>query len=78
MPRIIECFMSMASPWTYLGHGTFMEIAGRHQALVRFRPLPLGRLFPETGGLPLLKRRPARQRYRLIECSAGGRSGAYR
>ena len=63
----IRCFVSMASPWAYLGHAAFMAIAGRHGATVGFVPLPLRRLFPETGGLPLPERPPVRQRYRLVE-----------
>ena len=65
--RRIACFLSMASPWAYLGHAEFMEIAHRHGVSVDFVPLPLRRLFPETGGLPLPKRHPVRQRYRLVE-----------
>ncbi len=65
--RHIDCFLSMASPWAYLGHAEFMAIARRHGASVSFVPLPLRRLFPETGGLPLPKRHPVRQRYRIVE-----------
>ena len=63
----IRCFLSMASPWAYLGHAEFLAIARRHRASVEFAPVPLRRLFPETGGLPLPKRHPVRQRYRLVE-----------
>jgi 2-hydroxychromene-2-carboxylate isomerase len=31
----------------------------------------LGELFSETGGLPLIKRHPVRQRYRCSNCNAG-------
>lgn len=65
--RAIRCFLSMASPWAYLGHAEFVAIARRHSAPVVFVPLPLRRLFPETGGLPLPKRHPVRQRYRIVE-----------
>ena len=65
--RRIECFLSVGSPWAYLGHAEFMRIARRHGASVVFVPVPLRRLFPETGGLPLPKRHPVRQRYRLVE-----------
>jgi 2-hydroxychromene-2-carboxylate isomerase len=34
---------------------------------VRYRPVDLGEVFPHTGGLPLPKRHPARQRYRILE-----------
>ena len=39
----------------------------RHGLDVRFRPMAVRRVFDETGGLPLPKRHPVRQRYRLVE-----------
>lgn len=67
MPRSIDYFFSLASPWAYLGHAPFMEIAKRHGASVTYKPVLLGRVFEQTGGLPLPKRHPARQNYRLVE-----------
>jgi len=67
MTRQIDYYFSFLSPWSYLGHSEFIAVAEKHAASVLYRPLPLGRLFPETGGLPLAKRHPARQAYRLIE-----------
>ncbi|MFG1461651.1 2-hydroxychromene-2-carboxylate isomerase [Xanthobacter sp. DSM 24535] len=57
----------MVSPWTFLGHARFMAVAARRGAKVRFIPVELGPVFAETGGLPLSKRSPQRQNYRLIE-----------
>ena len=67
MARTIDYYFSMASPWAYLGHGTFMDIARRCGASVNYKPVSLGRVFSQTGGLPLPQRHPARQRYRLVE-----------
>jgi 2-hydroxychromene-2-carboxylate isomerase len=67
MQRRIEYFLSMASPWAYLGHDAFISLAQRCGVEVVVRPVPLRRLFPETGGLPLPKRHAVRQRYRLVE-----------
>lgn len=67
MQRRIEYFLSMASPWAYLGHDAFISIAQRCGVEVVVRPMPLRRLFPETGGLPLPKRHAVRQKYRLVE-----------
>lgn len=67
MGRRIDYFLTIASPWVYLGHRAFEEIAKRHRLDVTYRPMPVRRLFDETGGLPLPKRHPARQRYRLLE-----------
>ncbi|MHB1305138.1 MAG: DsbA family protein [Acidiphilium sp.] len=67
MPRSIDYVFSMHSPWTYLGHATFHDIAHRHGAAIVYRPVPLGRLFEQTGGLPLPRRHEVRRRYRLVE-----------
>ena|ERR1700733_1073568 len=67
MQRRIEYFLSMASPWAYLGHDTFISLTQRYGIEVVVRPMPLRRLFPETGGLPLPKRHAVRQKYRLVE-----------
>jgi 2-hydroxychromene-2-carboxylate isomerase len=67
MPRSLDYYFSMASPWAYIGHAPFMEIAARHGLEVNHKPIFLGRVFAETGGQPLPQRHPARQRYRLVE-----------
>ena len=67
MSRSIDYYFSCISPWSYLGHAPFIAIAKKHTLTVTYRPVPLGRLFAETGGLPASKRHPARQDYRLIE-----------
>ncbi len=63
----IEYYFSLNSPWTYLGAARFGEIAKAHQAQVLVRPARFGAIFEQTGGLPLPKRAPARQAYRLQE-----------
>ena len=65
--KSIDYYMSPASPWTYLGHARFAEIAKRHGASIRVRPVDFGVIFPQSGGLPLPKRAPQRQAYRLME-----------
>jgi 2-hydroxychromene-2-carboxylate isomerase len=67
MPRIIDYYFSLISPWAYIGHASFMEIARRHGVEVNYKPVFLGRVFSETGGLPLAQRHPVRQRYRMVE-----------
>lgn len=67
MPRQIDYYFTLYSPWTYLGHALFLEIARRHGCTVRYCPTPLRSVFDETGGLPLPKRHPVRQRYRIME-----------
>ena len=67
MSRSIDYYFSLVSPWAYIGHAPFMAIAGEHGLAVNHKPVFLGRVFAETGGLPLPQRHPARQRYRLVE-----------
>lgn len=67
MTKTIDYYLSLVSPYTYLGDACFSEIAERHGAVIRRKPMELGKIFPQTGGLPLPKRAPARQAYRLIE-----------
>ena len=63
----IDYFFSPQSPWTYLGHERFAEIARNAGATINVLPVDLGRVFPVSGGLPLAKRAPQRQTYRLVE-----------
>ena len=63
----IEYYFSLNSPWTYLGAARFGEIAKAHKAEIVVKPARFGAIFEQTGGLPLPKRAPARQAYRLQE-----------
>ncbi|MDM0117414.1 2-hydroxychromene-2-carboxylate isomerase [Variovorax sp. J22R133] len=67
MSRTVDYYFAPQSPWTYLGHARFAALAARTGATVRIRPVDLGTVFPISGGLPLAKRAPQRQAYRLVE-----------
>jgi 2-hydroxychromene-2-carboxylate isomerase len=67
MSRSIDYYFSLQSPWAYIGNRPFNEIARRHAARIVYRPVLLSEVFSQTGGLPLAKRHPARQDYRLVE-----------
>lgn len=67
MPETIDYYVSLNSPWTYLGHERFVEIAARHGKRIHVEPVDFGPIFAATGGLPLPKRSPQRQAYRLQE-----------
>ena len=67
MGTMIDYHFATMSPWTYLGHARFAAIAKAARATVRVRPFDLGKVFPVSGGLPLKKRAPQRQAYRLVE-----------
>ena len=67
MTTVIDYYLSPVSPWTYLGAERFRKLAASHNAEVNVFIMDLGMVFPETGGLPLPKRSPQRQAYRLQE-----------
>lgn len=67
MHRVIDYYFAPASPWTYLGHERFAEIARESGATVRVRPVDMGAVFAVSGGLPLGQRPAQRQAYRLVE-----------
>ena len=68
MSRTVDYYFAPQSPWTYLGHERFVAIAKAAGATVRVLPVDLGgKVFPISGGLPLAKRAPQRQAYRLLE-----------
>jgi len=64
----IDYYFAPQSPYAYLGHARFAAIARAAGATVRVLPVDLGgKVFPVSGGLPLNKRAPQRQAYRLLE-----------
>ena len=67
MSRTVDYYFSMHSPWAYIGHVPFVEMARRHNVTVTYRPVSLPEVFSETGGVPVTKRHPARLRYRILE-----------
>src|SRR3954464_2879954 len=67
MPRQVDYYFSLSSPGAYIGHALFREVASTYCLEVNHKPVLLLDLFSQTGGLPLAKRHPVRQRYRLLE-----------
>lgn len=67
MNKICQYFFVPQSPWSYLGHARFVAMAKQHGVAVEVRPFDLGKTFSVSGGLPLAKRAPQRQAYRLLE-----------
>lgn len=67
MAETIDYYVALQSPWTYLGHQRLIDIANRHGAEIHVWPVNYGVIFPQTGGLPLPKRAPERQAYRMFE-----------
>jgi len=68
MSLTVDYYFAPQSPWTYLGHARFAAMAKAAGATIRVLPVDLGgKVFPISGGLPLPKRAPQRQAYRLVE-----------
>ena len=67
MALVVDYYFAPQSPWAYLGHDRFAAIAKAAAVQVNVLPVDLGKVFAVTGGLPLAKRAPQRQAYRLVE-----------
>jgi carboxymethylenebutenolidase len=64
----IDYYFAPHSPWSHLGHQRLWDLARAHGATLHVLPVDLGgKVFPVSGGLPLAKRSPQRQAYRLVE-----------
>ncbi len=67
MAEHIDYYASLNSPWTHLGAARIEALAAKHGASLRIYPVDFGTVFAGSGGLPLPKRAPQRQAYRLME-----------
>ena len=68
MSSVVDYYFTPQSPWTYLGHQRFADMARAAGARINVLPIDLGgKVFPVSGGLPLAQRAPQRQAYRLVE-----------
>jgi 2-hydroxychromene-2-carboxylate isomerase len=64
----IDYFITLNSPWTHLGAARIEGIARRRSATLRVFPVDFRNVvFPASGGLPVNKRSPQRQAYRMQE-----------
>ena len=67
MAKHIDYYASLMSPWTYLGSARIEKLAAKYGASMTIWPVDFGTIFPASGGLPLPKRAPQRQAYRMME-----------
>ncbi|MBP7062554.1 2-hydroxychromene-2-carboxylate isomerase [Ferrovibrio sp.] len=63
----IDYYTFLGSPWAYLGSRRLEAMLTRHGATARIIPMDAANVFSVSGGLPLAKRAPQRQAYRLVE-----------
>ncbi len=67
MTASVDYFFSMVSPWAYIGHDTFHDMAGRHGVTVNYRPVALLEAFDRTNTPRLPDRHQTRKDYRMLE-----------
>ena len=64
----VDYYYSVASPFSYLAVERFSSLIKKYNLEVEEKPFDLvDTVFSNTGGLPVPKRHPSRQKYRLIE-----------
>jgi carboxymethylenebutenolidase len=67
MSKHIDYYVTLNSPWAYLGTKRFEAMIEKYKASVTIWPVDFGSVFAVSGGLPLPKRAPQRQAYRMME-----------
>jgi len=65
--RVCEYYFAPVSPFAYLGHQRLLDLAAQYHIKIDMKPVDAGPVFAASGGLPLAKRAPQRQAYRLQE-----------
>jgi 2-hydroxychromene-2-carboxylate isomerase len=65
--RTIDYYFTLLSPFAYLGHRAFLDVARKHGAAVNFKPINIMSVWDDSGAVPVGQRPKARQDYRLIE-----------
>jgi len=66
MPAI-DYYIFAASPFGYIGHALFHDIAARHGLTINYKPIDIMSVWANSGSVPVGQRTPLRQRYRRIE-----------
>ena len=67
MAHHVNYYFTPVSPWAYLGHARFVQLLRDTGSTVSVMPVDFGAIFPVSGGVPLPKRAPQRQAYRLVD-----------
>ena len=67
LQKSIDYYLSLVSPWTYLGHERLVKMAKQYDTTITIWPVDFSIIFPSTGGIPLSKRSEQRKAYRMQE-----------
>ena len=62
---LVDYYLSLASPYAYMGHARFIALTRKLNTKVKIKPVNMGEILSKTGVLPVGKRSPERQAYRL-------------
>lgn len=65
--KTIDYYHFLISPWSYLAIGRFNDLKARTGIEVNYLPIDVASTFNEMGGVPLARRHPSRQSYRMDE-----------
>jgi carboxymethylenebutenolidase len=73
MTRQVDYYFILNSPWSFLANTQLPAILQRTRAQINLRPVRMAAILEAGGGLPLAKRPPQRQAYRLQELARWAR-----
>lgn len=67
MSKSVDYYLSLASPYSYMGGWRLPSIIAETCAEFHLKPVTGHQIMAATGGVPVAKRHPARLAYRLVE-----------
>ena len=73
MDKVVDYYVTPASPYAYLGHDRFAALAARHGAVVNIYPVDIGKVFAVSGGVAPGPRAPQRPALPLGQLRGWGR-----
>lgn len=66
-PGSFDFFFDFTSPYSYLAAERIDELAARHGFAANWKPILLGAIFKQTGGIPLTSLHPWKARYSVMD-----------
>ncbi len=63
----LDYYFTLISPFSFMGHNRLRALVEPFDIKLTYKPMRLGHLFEQTGGLPPAKRHPSRQSWRMAE-----------
>ena len=63
----IDYYLAINSPFAYMGHKAFFDMAAKHGKKVNVKIFDMFAVFKNSGATPVGQRPAVRQRYRLVE-----------